>query len=138
MEEETHEVEKRWMQWNGRVCLLVAVAVGTILYGWLLKFLGDAMPFVDAFTTVSSVITLIISVNMYAEQWGMWIVIDAVSIYMWWKNYQVGSENIATLFMWILFLMNGILMLVKWNREKQKDGSGYHTTTELPGRKGNI
>ena len=51
--------------------MIAAVAAATFLYGLFLRYLGDAMPFVDSFTTVSSVAAMIVSVKMYAEQW--WI-----------------------------------------------------------------
>ena len=38
------------------------MVVATIGYGFLLKELGDAMPFVDSFTTISSVVAMIVSV----------------------------------------------------------------------------
>ena len=31
-----------------------------------------------------------------------------------------GGENIATLLMWIVFLLNSVIMFVKWNRESGK------------------
>ena len=56
---ETGEVKKRKMSLRGLVLLIVAIAAGTYLYGLLLQQLGDAMPFVDAFTTVSSVVAIL-------------------------------------------------------------------------------
>ena len=52
MDEESHEVEKRHMKNSGRIILILAIIVGTFAYGYILKLLNDAMPFVDAFTTV--------------------------------------------------------------------------------------
>ena len=71
MDKETKEVEKKHMNWNHRFILVVSISTCTYLYGLLLKQLGDAMPFIDSFTTVSSVIAMIVSVKMFAEQW--WI-----------------------------------------------------------------
>lgn len=119
MNDETKEVEKIHMGWRGRSVLTLAVAVFTVIYGLLLKYLNDAMPFVDAFTTVSSVIAMIISVKMYAEQWYVWIAVDVFSVYMWWRDYMSGSDNIATLLMWIVYLGNAIIMTVKWERDSR-------------------
>ena len=79
--------------------------------------MGDAMPFVDSFTTVSSVIAMIVSVKMFAEQWWIWILVDIFSVYMWWCNFAVGSDNLATLLMWVVYLGNAIIMCVKWEKE---------------------
>ena len=120
MDEESHEVEKRHMKNSGRIILILAIIAGTFAYGYILKLLNDAMPFVDAFTTVSSVAAMIISVKMFAEQWWVWVAIDIFSVYMWYVDFSKGSDNIATLLMWAVYLGNAIIMLVKWEKECRK------------------
>lgn len=117
LNEETNEVNKRHMTNKGRILLLIVMLAGTFVYGLLLEKLGDAMPYVDAFTTVSSVVAMIISVRMFAEQWWIWVAVDVFSVYMWWCNFRVGADNMATLLMWVVYLGNAIIMLVKWERE---------------------
>lgn len=67
MNNETHEVKKIHMKNSTRILCLFTMVFATIIYGMVLKRLGDAMPFVDSFTTVSSVIAMIVSVKMYSE-----------------------------------------------------------------------
>jgi nicotinamide mononucleotide transporter len=100
--------------------LIVTIAIATYLYGLLLKHIGDVMPFVDAFTTVSSVVAMVISIRMYAEQWWIWVAVDVFSIYMWWSDFRNGSDNIATLLMWGVYLGNAIIMLIKWEKEARQ------------------
>lgn len=120
MNDETQEVEKRHMNWISRIFLLLSVIVFTYLYGLLLMRLGDAMPFVDSFTTVSSVIAMLVSVKMFAEQWWIWVAVDVFSVYMWWCNFASGSDNMATLLMWVVYLGNAVIMLVKWEKEARR------------------
>lgn len=117
MNSETKEVEKRHMDMKGRLLLLIVMIAATYVYGLFLRSIGDAMPFVDSFTTVSSVIAMIISVKMFAEQWWIWVAIDVFSVYMWWCNFKTGGDNMATLLMWTVYLGNAIIMLVKWEKE---------------------
>ena len=117
MNSETHEVAKRHMKNKGRLILLVSIIAATYVYGLVLRYLRDAMPFVDSFTTVSSVVAMIISVKMFAEQWWIWVAVDIFSVYMWWCDFQSGSDNMATLLMWVVYLGNAIIMLVRWERE---------------------
>ncbi|MBQ7936374.1 MAG: nicotinamide mononucleotide transporter [Clostridia bacterium] len=114
---QTQEVYKQHMKWVGKISLLVIIIVATIGYGLLLKYMGDAMPFVDSFTTVSSVVAMIISVRMFSEQWWIWVAVNVFSVYMWTVDFAKGSENIATLLMWIVYLGNSVIMLVKWEKE---------------------
>lgn len=117
MNSKTKEVEKRHMDMKGRLLLLIVMIAATYVYGLFLRSIGDAMPFVDSFTTVSSVIAMIISVKMFAEQWWIWVAVDVFSVYMWWCNFKTGGDNMATLLMWTVYLGNAIIMLVKWEKE---------------------
>lgn len=117
MNKENHEVKKIHMKNRTRLLWALAMALGTVIYGLILKAMGDAMPFVDSFTTVSSVIAMIVSVKMFAEQWWIWILVDIFSVYMWWCNFAAGSDNLATLLMWVVYLGNAIIMCVKWEKE---------------------
>ena len=121
MNDETHEVEKRKMDLKGRGTLLLATAAGTFLYGLFLRKLGGSLPFVDALSTVASVIAMIISVKMFMEQWIIWIVVDIVTVVMWAVAFYRGNESVATLLMWIVYLVNAVIMFFKWAKEAEKD-----------------
>lgn len=116
MNNTTNEVTKKRMSLQQRLCLIGTIIASTYLYGIFLKHIGDAMPFVDSFTTVSSVIAMLISVKMFAEQWYIWVAVNIFSVYMWWCT----GGNMATLLMWIVYLINSILMLVKWEKEARQ------------------
>lgn len=117
IDSETHEVEKRHMKNSGRLLMVLVIAVSTVAYGFLLKYLGDVMPFVDSFTTVSSLVAMIVSVRMFAEQWWIWITVDVFTVYIWACNFAAGNDNIATLLMWIVYLGNALIMCVRWEKE---------------------
>ena len=120
MNKDTHEVKKIHMSNKSRLFWLLMMIVGTVGYGLILKELGDAMPFVDSFTTVSSVIAMVVSVKMYAEQWWIWILVDIFSVYMWWTNFRIGADNMATLLMWVIYLGNAFIMCYRWEKEVLK------------------
>lgn len=117
MNNSTHEVKKKHMTNTIRIITVLSIIVFTYVYGLILRQLEDAMPFVDSFTTVSSVVAMIVSVKMFAEQWWIWVAVDIFSVYMWWCDFASGSDNMATLLMWVVYLGNAIIMLVKWERE---------------------
>ena len=121
MNTETQEVIKKNMSWKMRGLLLASMALSTYLFGLLLKSWGDPMPFVDSFTTMSSIIAMIVSVFMFSEQWYIWIAVNVFSVYMWACDFATGSDNIATLVMWMVYLVNAVIMLVKWEKEARNN-----------------
>lgn len=110
----TCELVRRRMTIKNRVMTAMIMAIGVFVYGCVLTRMGDKMPFVDSFTTVASVVAMWISIKRYAEQWVIWIAIDVMTIWMWYVNYSTGNANIATLLMWVVFLMNAVYGLAKW------------------------
>lgn len=49
------------------------------------------------------------------EQWILWIVVDVVSIIMWFiVVFQQGSNDIGVLIMWSAYLINAIYGFLNW------------------------
>ena len=120
----TYEVKKKHMKNSQRFIVLLGVIIFTILYGMILSKMGDAMPYIDSFTTISSIFAMIISVRMFSEQWWLWIFVDVFTVIMWGKAFIGGNESIATLLMWIVYLGNAIIMCYKWEKEiKENKGA---------------
>lgn len=114
---ETKEVTKRRMTPMGRLILWVSVGALTLCYGYILSLLGGKMPYVDALSTVVSVVALVVAIRMYAEQWMLWTLVNAVTVVMWVTEFARESESMATLVMWVLYLVNGIILHIKWTKE---------------------
>jgi len=117
MDTSTHEVSKRKMNAKQRLLLTAIIAAGTATYGCVLFALGDALPFVDAFTTFASVVAMVVAIKRYMEQWFLWTAVNAVTVIMWGIAFAQGAETIATLVMWCVYLATGIIMYFKWRRE---------------------
>ena len=127
----TKEVNKRRMTWRTRTVTAAVIAAGTVVCGFVLRAVGDAMPFVDAFTTVASIVTMVVSVRMFVEQWWLWLIIDAVTVYLWVVAFLGGNDSVATLVMWALYIVNAIVMLVKWEREIRANEKGLCRNEQL-------
>ena len=54
---------------------------------------------------------------MLPRQWLLWIIVDTVTVIMWGVAFINGSESIATLIMWIVYLGNAVIMYGKWMKE---------------------
>lgn len=117
MNEETGEVVKRRLPRNRRVWVYGLTAAAILLYGLVLKALGGNLPYVDSMSTVVSVAAQILSVKRLTEQWVLWIVVDVVTVVMWGINFAQGGETVATLAMWSVYLINAVIMYIRWNRE---------------------
>ena len=119
MNAEKAEVVKLKMSWKQRGIWGAVLAAGTVGLGLILRHFGDAMPMMDAFTTVGTMIAFVLTVKRYSENWWIWVAINVATVIMWLKNVIAGGENasIATLLMWSVYLVNSVIMLIRWQRE---------------------
>lgn len=120
MNQDTGEVEKtRLKLWHQMVLLFLSV-LAIYGYGFVLKKLGGNLPFIDSMSTCLSVLAMILSVKRLMEQWILWIVVDVVTVFMWFVDFRNGGTDVATLLMWMVYLLNAVFMFVKWNKESQE------------------
>jgi len=117
LNDETGEVSKEKLSGKASVIVYAATLIGIVVYGYILKAMGGNLPFFDSMSTVVAISAQILSVKRLKEQWVLWIVVDIVTVIMWAVNFAQGGESIATLAMWSIYLINAIIMFVKWNKE---------------------
>jgi nicotinamide mononucleotide transporter len=95
-----------------------AVAIGgsvalSAALGWLLHTHTDAaLPYVDAFVTVSSVVTTYMVARKILENWLYWLVVDGISL---WLYVQRELYFYAGLF--ALYLVLVVIGLIRWHRD---------------------
>lgn len=108
------DVKVIYMTNKQRILWSLITISATILYGFVLKRLGGNLPFIDSSSTVMSVIAMILMVFVFVEQWVLWILVDIVSIIMWFTVMIKGGNDVAVLVMWIAFLVNAVYGLYNW------------------------
>lgn len=97
------------------------ITIGIVLSlasGLYFKSIGNDLPFVDAFTTVFSVMVTWMVAKRILENWIYWILIDMVGIYMY---YVKGLNVISGLFVfYTLFAIAGLyLWTMQYNRQTE-------------------
>ena len=98
--------------------LLLVAAVLIPLFAWILGLpaIGDSQPWLDSVTTVVSILAMFMMVKAIAEQWYIWIALDAVQTVKWLIATIRGEEHAALmLVMFAFFLANAVYGLIQWN-----------------------
>jgi nicotinamide mononucleotide transporter len=86
---------------------------GSIVIGSLMSRGTDAaFPYLDAFVLVSSLVTTYMVARKILENWLYWLVIDSVSLYLYWER---GLFLYAWLF--ALYLVLVVIGFVRWQRD---------------------
>lgn len=93
------------------------VAIGMVFFlsaisGYLLSQNTDArMPYIDSFTTWGSVITTFMVARKVLENWIYWIVIDAVSIFLY-----IDRELYQTVGLYSIYLVLAVIGYIAWRK----------------------
>lgn len=119
--EKLSTVKSKYLTNLQRLLIILAVVVSIFGYGLFLKSLGGNLPFVDASSTVISIVATLLLTKQYMEQWFCWISVNILTIYMWLVVFMESSNEIATLIQWIIFLINSLYGLYSWIKRHQSD-----------------
>lgn len=105
-------------------CWVMMVVAGTIGLGWSMDRWTDAsLPYPDAFTTVASLVAQFLLARRYIQNWGFWICVDLVAIWVYFTK-----ELNATAMLYIAFLVLAAIGMAVWIRRL----SGQRTEVEAP------
>ncbi len=109
----------RW-RWQQHAVALAAVAVLVVASGfWLQRSTSAVMPYLDSFTTWASVLTTYMVARKVLENWLYWIVIDAISIYLY-----IDRAMYLTALLFIAYVLLAGYGYVCWYRRYQRLSSG--------------
>jgi len=107
----------RWSK-QRHLGVIALVMTLSLLSGSLLATHTDAAwPYVDSFTTWGSVVTTYMVTRKVLENWLYWLVIDSISIVLYWDR-----ELYLTALLFVVYLIICVFGFIEWRRH-------YHAQT---------
>lgn len=86
---------------------IIFLAIGIVLD----QFTDSPIPYWDSFTTTLGIVGTWMLARKYIEQWYLWIVADATSVYLYtWKQLY------PTAFLYLVFTVLAIIGLIQWQK----------------------
>jgi len=108
-------IKVKFLTNSQRIKAIIITVSCVILYKIFLTKINGNIPWVDSTSTILSIIAMLLMTKLYMEQWVLWIIVDIVSVIMWFiVVFKQGSNDIGVLIMWIAFLINAIYGFVNW------------------------
>ncbi|MBQ8887413.1 MAG: nicotinamide mononucleotide transporter [Candidatus Gastranaerophilales bacterium] len=121
LKKEVREVIKTRLTNKERVVYFSIALILSLVVSFVLKAMGDSKPLLDGTATVLSVIGQFLTVKRCIEQWYVWFFVNLISLIMWIFAYLNGSNCLATILMWAVYLVLSIYFLQAWKRELAKN-----------------
>jgi nicotinamide mononucleotide transporter len=101
-------------QWAILIPVMVAA---TAIYMTLLVTIGAQQARIDSVAVVLSIFAQILLMLRFVEQWIIWIVVNLLTIVLWFVTLVTSGGNDWTIFaMWVAFLVNSIYGYLNWRK----------------------
>lgn len=100
----------RSLQLNRFVLLCTIVAVVSVGVGWLLnRYTDDPQPYLDAVTTVVSIVAQVMLVMAIRQQWWLWLFVDVLFVAMW-----IMAGNWSMVAQYGFWCINCVYGMLRW------------------------
>lgn len=98
---------------DGKKSIIFLILMVVIVFGYklVLDLLGGNKTLLDSASTTISVVANLLMMLRYREQWLLWIVIDIITVVMW---FMAGDFIMVT--MWSVYLINAIYGYYNWTK----------------------
>ncbi|WP_260858067.1 nicotinamide riboside transporter PnuC [Bacillus sp. FJAT-22090] len=116
--QENGKLVMRQMNLRGLILVGVVSVLCCLLLGFGLSFIpGQNSPYIDATTTVLSVVATFLMVRRFKEQWTVYIMLNLFTVLLWTIRMQEGSgEGLLMIVMWSAYLVNAVYGYYIWNK----------------------
>lgn len=107
----TNNVKSKKLNLLNSILLILVTGISVIGYKLLLDYLGGTNTILDSASTVISIIANTLMLLRYREQWLLWIIIDGITVVMWFlvKDYVMVT-------MWLVYLINAFYGYINWTK----------------------
>ena len=122
LKKDSTEIIKTKLSAKERIICLIITTILSLVVSLILKYAGDASPFIDGTTTVFSILGMLLTIKRCIEQWYVWILVNGLSVVMWIEAYLQGSNCLATVIMWITYFILAFYFLSVWQKELKHQG----------------
>lgn len=113
---QNEELQISNLKLNQHIFLIgIGLALSFLIGYFFAEYTGAAATYLDALTTVFSIIATFMVVRKILENWIYWIIVDAIYVYLYWTR---GSLLFTVLM--ITYTIIAVFGFLKWKKNMQK------------------
>ena len=120
MKPDKQEIIKTSLSKKEGILITIILLVSCIVCAQILRHFNDLHPYIDSITTVGSIFGVFLTVKRCFEQWYVWFVVNALTLYMWIKIVMSGVNAYSTVVQWGAYFILGIYFMIIWHKELYK------------------
>ena len=112
-----YEIVKTKLKLKENIILFSITFIVSVIFAFILMYLGDTSPIIDSFTTIFSILGMYLTVRRAIEQWYVWAGVNLLSLIMWLIIALSGVKVYSTVLMWLVYFILAIYFYNKWKKE---------------------
>lgn len=117
LKKDKQEIIKKKLSNKSRISYFLATVLFSLVLYFILLFANGKTPLFDSITTTLSIMGQLLTIKRCYEQWYAWLVVNLLSLIMWFIAYLNGSNCFATVLMWFAYLILTFYFLKQWKKE---------------------
>ncbi|MCX7544138.1 nicotinamide riboside transporter PnuC [Marinicella gelatinilytica] len=114
---DNHRLIQKWSLKKHLIWIVITALCVPVL-GLYTQQYGAAYPFLDAFTSCFAVLTTILVAYKVFENWYYWLVIDSVSVWLFWQK-----ELYFFTGLFVIYLIMVIIGLIQWSKSYDRQST---------------
>ena len=111
------EIIKTKLSLKRRIVLSLISITGSLITIIILWFMNDKAPISDGITAFLSIVGMYLTVKRCIEQWIIWMIVNALSLFMWLFLVIQGAKTFSTVIMWAVYLALSFYFYAEWKKE---------------------
>ena len=117
MKSDKQEIVKTKLSKKEFIVIALLLFFSCIGFSRILVYFNDVHPYIDSITTIGSIFGVFLTVRRCFEQWYLWLVVNALTLYMWINIVLNGQKAYSTVIQWSAYFIIGIYFMFVWRKE---------------------
>ena len=121
LKKDSKEIIKLKLNSKERIKIILAGILGCMFTVGILSIFNDKNPVIDGITSFLSILGMYLTVRRAVEQWIIWMIVNGLSLLMWFNLVLNGVKAYSTVIMWGVYFILAIYFYIMWQKEIKQE-----------------
>ena len=121
LKKNSNEIIKEKLSTKKRVLLVFSILILSTIFAIIFKFFNNPSPILDSSVLVLSAFGMLLNVRRFIEQWGIWTLVNIISIFLWFEIFSKGEGVFSIFLVRVIYLIMGIYFYFRWKNDLKND-----------------
>ncbi len=121
LKKNSNEIIKEKLSKKYKLLLIFSIILLSTIFSLVFKYFNNPSPILDSLVLVLSAFGMLLNVKRFIEQWGVWTLVNIISIFLWFEIFSKGEGVFSIFIVRIIYLIMGIYFYFRWKNDLKND-----------------